>query len=74
MTSSPWRSAAVSTTARMTALRPGQSPPPVRIPMRIGRLGVRSRARRAWCDRGPHELEARRQDRAAPRARGGRGR
>ena len=35
MTSSPWRSAAVSTTARITALSPGQSPPPVRIPMRM---------------------------------------
>src|SRR5262249_2759481 len=33
-TSHPYSLIAVFTAARMTALRPGQSPPPVRIPMR----------------------------------------
>ena len=43
------RELAVSTTARMTALSPGQSPPPVRIPMRMPhdrRRRRRSRPRR----------------------------
>src|SRR5438067_6160051 len=33
----PWRSMPLRTTARMTAFSPGQSPPPVRTPMRISR-------------------------------------
>src|SRR5579859_3850360 len=36
ITWSPWRSIAFRTTARMTALRPGQSPPPVSTPIRTG--------------------------------------
>src|SRR6478735_8337785 len=37
MTSSPWSTTARCTTDRMTAFRPGQSPPDVRTPMRIAR-------------------------------------
>ena len=34
--SMPYCRMAVLATARMTALSPGQSPPPVKIPMRMG--------------------------------------
>src|SRR4030095_9108843 len=37
MTSSPWSTTARCTTERMTAFRPGQSPPEVSTPMRIAR-------------------------------------
>src|SRR4051794_3259201 len=53
---------ALRTTARMTALRPGQSPPPVRIPTRARAsvlaagqvLGDDTRRRRDQDDRHPH--------------------
>src|SRR4051795_5798695 len=40
MTSSPWSTTARCTTDRMTAFRPGQSPPDVRTPMRIARKNL----------------------------------
>src|SRR5918992_4344876 len=43
----PYASIPLRTTARMTALRPGQSPPPVSTPIRAmaGRLGRKTNAR-----------------------------
>src|SRR6478735_3468262 len=41
----PWRLTPARTTPRITALRPGQSPPPVRMPKRaIGRASCQMRA------------------------------
>src|SRR5580658_10062169 len=61
ITSSSWRSTAVSTTARITALSPGQSPPPVRIPMRIRAAGL-VLAQPGLVDSGANELEGRGED------------
>src|ERR687893_785013 len=47
-TSSP-EATALRTTARMTALRPGQSPPPVRMPMRTTPPGGRSAGQGRSC-------------------------
>src|SRR5438046_10538546 len=43
----PWRLTPARTTPRITALRPGQSPPPVRMPKRaIGPTSCQTRATR----------------------------
>src|SRR5947209_5487024 len=45
---SPYSSTPLRTTARMTALRPGQSPPPVSIPIRIGAKSYAAARPHAW--------------------------
>src|SRR3954447_14161954 len=42
MISCSWKTAPLRTTARITAFRPGQSPPPVSMPMRNGTSHVSS--------------------------------
>ena len=62
------RSVERRTTARITALSPGQSPPPVRIPIRM-RSSVSSDVWRIGLDRALRALPARRAPRPRPSAR-----
>ena len=57
--SSPWIRSPMRTTARMTAFRPGQSPPPVRIPTRTPERTLRDRRPSAAPDCHPADRRAR---------------